>query len=178
MLADAWQADRHTVWDITWPAAPIGGPLTVEVWRKENRYRFEILEAAAPALIGQTLVFDGRHAWRYNRLEPPQQLTPVAPALSPVTDAFAIINRLIASPPQTATQEAVHINYNATQKITATFGPNSELSLWKDDKTGLPLRITFSVDGQQATLKARRAEPLPNPPPELFTPGPWIHNLR
>ncbi|HXW00070.1 MAG TPA: hypothetical protein VEC93_16740, partial [Anaerolineae bacterium] len=53
-LAAAWQVDQHIVWEIAWPAAPVGGPLTVESWRVGPRYRFEVLEATAPDLVGQT----------------------------------------------------------------------------------------------------------------------------
>ena len=55
----AWQTSRHTVWELDWPNAPVGGPVTVETWQAGNRYRYEILEAAAPALVGQALAFDG-----------------------------------------------------------------------------------------------------------------------
>ena len=95
MLAESWQARQHIIWEIDWPAIPIAGSLTVETWRADDRYRFEILEAPAAALVGEVLVFDGQVSWRYNRFDPPPSFTPTTPSLSPVSDAFAIIDRAI-----------------------------------------------------------------------------------
>ncbi len=167
-----WQANQHIVWEIEWPAVPIGGPLTVETWRADGRYRFEILESTAPALVGQTLIFDGQNAWRYNRFDPEGPISPSSPVLSPVSDAFAIIDRLIAAPPATAThQESRQLNHGPTRKIGLTFENNDSLIFWLDQETGLPARILFSVKGRQATLQARSLEPLPDPPEGLFEPS-------
>ena len=85
IAAATWQTGQHITWELDWPATPVGGPLTVETWRMDVNYRFEVLEAVAPALIGETLVFDGHTAWQYNRFaaKPPVMLA--SPRLSPVT---------------------------------------------------------------------------------------------
>jgi hypothetical protein len=175
-LMEAWSADQHTIWEINWPAAPLGGSLAVETWRAGPRYRYEILEAPAPALIGETLVFDGQTAWRYNRFDDPplsshlQREEIAEPALSPVSDAFALVNRLMTTPPEAATQEAVQLNHRPAQKITMTFANGDQLALWREEQTGLPIQIIFKVGTQHATLQARSFERLVNPPEGLFKP--------
>lgn len=175
-LTTAWQADQHAVWQLDWPNAPVGGPLTVETWQAGNRYRYEILEANTPALIGQTLVFNGQTGWQYNRLNPPKIFSPTEPALSPVTDAIAIINHLLDTPPQTATQEATAISSVPVQKIALTYQNGDTLTLWLDEELDLLLKIKFSAGQQQATLQARTNEKLIDPPPELFSVGEWVQN--
>ncbi|MBN1219219.1 MAG: hypothetical protein JXM69_09840 [Anaerolineae bacterium] len=169
IVAAAWHADQHIVWELDWPAAPVGGPLTVETWRVGERYRFEILESVAPALIGETLAFDGQTAWQSNRFdsEPPVRLD--SPRLSPVTDAFATIDRLIATPPQTATLETGQTGHGPAQKISLAFANGDRLIFWGDEATQLPVRIIFEVGGKEATLKARSFEALVDPPQALFT---------
>jgi outer membrane lipoprotein-sorting protein len=170
-LLNTWQADGHIVWEIDWPAAPVGGPLTVEMWRSGPRYRLEILEATAPDLIGQVLIFDGQTAWHYNRFDiPPTLPQPGAEQLSPVTDAFAIMNRLGATAPQTAMQEPVRLAHGSSQKITLLFDTGDWFSLWRDEATGLPVRLEFAAGEQAATMRARSFEPLPDPPDGLFKP--------
>ena len=168
IVANAWQADQHIVWELDWPAAPVGGPLTVEIWQAGNHYRFEILEAVAPALIGETLVFDGQTAWQFNRFsdEPPLSLN--VPYLSPVMEAMIVIGRLINTPPQTATQELVQTIHGPAQKVTSNFANSEQLTLWRDDKTGLPVRVMFLVGGKAARLEARSFEVLVDPPRALF----------
>ena len=158
IVANAWQSDQHIVWELDWPAAPAGGPLTVETWRmnedyrgdeyrgdtyRGDRYRYEILESAAPALVGETLVFNGQKAWQYNRFSTEGPVAPELPWLSPVSDAFAMIDTLIASSPQTATQEFVQIIHGPAQKITLTFDNGDRLILWRDEETQLPVKIYF-----------------------------------
>jgi hypothetical protein len=170
-LARAWQTDRHAVWEIDWPAAPTGGPVTAETWQAANRYRYEILESTAPELVGQMLIFDGRQAWRDDRfdLEPAQPLSP--PHLSPATEAFAMIDRLLARSPTGATsQETSILNYRQVQKIELTYINGDRLVFWLEPEQKLPVRILFSVDGDQARLDARHIELLPDPPPGLFEP--------
>jgi hypothetical protein len=174
-LLKAWQADQHIVWELDWPNAPIGGPLTVETWRAGTRYRFEILEAASPALIGEALVFDGQHAWRYNRFNPPLTFNPVSPSLSPVSDAFIIIDQLLNTSPEMAVQETAQVNFKPAQKIVVTFINGDTLALWQDTETGLPVQVIISAKGQQVALKARHSEPLPNPPDGLFSVGAWVY---
>lgn len=178
VLAQVWQADAHITWEIDWPDAPTSGPLTVETWRAGDRYRLEILEAVAPALRGETLVFDGQNAWRYNRFQPPTVFEPVSPILSPVSDAFNVVDRLLQISPNLAVQEPAYLNGISAQKVELTFVNTGWLRLWWDRQTGLPLQVIFSVQGQQVKLQARQAEPLVNPPDELFGVGDWINNLR
>jgi hypothetical protein len=174
-LIDAWQADRHIVWEIDWPAAPVGGALTVETWRAGDRYRFEVLESTAPALVGQTLIFDGQTAWRYDRFEPEPPMMPSSPVLSPVSDAFATVDRLITTPPTAATrQESSTLNHGPAQKIRLIFENGDSLAMWLDPENGLPVRIHFSVGSSQANLQARSFEPLSSVPKELFTPAEWL----
>jgi hypothetical protein len=178
MLEASWQAGQHVVWEINWPAAPVGGPLTVETWRAEGRYRYEILESAAPALIGEILVFDGQHAWSYNRFAPEPPTDLLSPALPPVTEALAMISRLITIPPETATQRAVQSSHGPAQEIALTFPPEADgrgrtLIFWRDIKTGLPVWVRFSVGETQATLQARTIEPLADPLPGLFQRPIW-----
>jgi hypothetical protein len=171
ILAQTWQADQHSVWEMEWPAAPIGGPLTVETWRTGSRYRFEILEATAPDLVGQVLIFDGQTAWCYRRFDPPQNSAQSEEArLSPVSDAFAIINRLLVTAPETATQEALRLSSGPAQKLTFTYPNGDSLALWRDETTGLPVWVVFTLGGQPATLRARSFAPLSDPPEGLFKP--------
>ena len=177
MIATAWHSDQHTIWEIDWPAVPIGDPVTVETWHAGQRYRFEILESSAPALVGQTLVFDGQTGWCYNRFEasPPEAAS--LRVLSPVSDAFEVINRLTATPPITATrQKSAALNHGPAQKIGLTFENGDNLTVWIDKETGLPVRLIFRVEGNQANLKARYVEPLANPPEGLFRPD--VHVRR
>lgn len=167
----AWAADQHIIWEIDWPAAPLTGPVTVETWRLGSRYRYEILESAAPALVGQTLVFDGQRAWRYNRFEPLSTLEPVAAVLSPVTDAFSLVDKFLAGSGLRATlEESVPLKHGPAQKIELHQENNDRLTVWLDQTTGLPARLTLSVGGKSASLQARTLEPLIDPPPELFEP--------
>jgi hypothetical protein len=170
-IKQAWDADRHIIWEIDWPAAPLAGAVTVEIWRLGPRYRYEILESAAPALVGQTLVFDGQHAWRYNRLEPLSTLEPVPAVLSPVTDAFGLADNFLARSPVRATREEfVQLKHGPAQKIELRMENDDRLTVWLDQATGLPARLTISVEGEPVTLQARTLEPLIDPPPALFEP--------
>lgn len=169
MVADTWQTDQHGIWVLDWPAAPVGGSVTVETWRAGDSVRYEILEAIAPALIGETLVFNGQTAWQYNRFDfaPPDVLD--SPRLSPISDAFVVIDRLVIVSPQSATQEAVQTVHGPAQKISLSYANGDQLIVWRDDKTQLPVKLFFSVNGQQATLNARDFELLIEPSPALFT---------
>jgi outer membrane lipoprotein-sorting protein len=178
MLADSWQTDRHIVWDLDWPATPIGGPWTAETWRAGDRYRIEILAAPAAALNGETVVFNGQDAWQYNRFDPPAKFEPTSGWLSPVSEAFAEIDRLTKTLPQTAHQESTQLEQVPVRKITGWYDHGQKLTIWRHVESGLPLRIQFLVAGQVATLQARHFEPLVNPPDELFGVGDWIRNTR
>lgn len=169
MVAEAWQTDQHVGWVLDWPAAPVGGPVTVETWRAGDSFRYEILEAVAPALIGETLVFNGQVARQYNRFDSDAPVVLDAPHLSPVSDAFAEINRLIATSPQSANQEATQTIHGPAQKISLNYANGDQLTMWRDNKTQLPVKVVLAVNGQQAILKARDFEPLVNPSKKLFT---------
>jgi hypothetical protein len=172
----AWRSDQHAVWELDWPAAPTGGPLTVEIWRAGDRYRYEILESVAPALVGQTLIFDGQTGWRYSRFEATSSSRTASSRLSPVTDAFETVDRLLDLPPLNAVrQEDMILDYGPTEKTTLTFENGDRLISWIERETELPVRLTFEVGGNQATLKARHIEPLTKPLDGLFKPGVLVH---
>ena len=122
-------------------------------------------------------LFDGKNGWRYNRFEPPSTFVPASSLrLSPVTDAFAVIDRLIDTLPETAYPAEAQIRLNPAQKITTSFANGDELSIWRQAETGLPLKVQFSEGGSRATLTARTVEPLADPADELFGVGDWIRN--
>ncbi len=172
--AAAWQAPQHVVWEIDWPAAPLGGGVVAETWRAGPRYRYEILEAAAPALPGEVLVSDGHWVWRYNRFavnSPPPLPSPTerGVSLSPVTDAFALIDHLLAVSPQSATIEPAQLLPGPATKITLIYANGDTLTLWRDDKTGLPAQVVLAAGpGSAVRLAARNLDLLNNPPEELF----------
>jgi hypothetical protein len=170
LMTAAWHVPHHIIWELDWPAAPTGGPITVEVWQDIPRYRYELLEAVAPALVGQTLTFDDHRAWFYNRLEPKPPVRLSEPALSPVSDAFTLIDRLLTATPQAATTEMVQLPSGPAQKITTTFANGDSLSLWREPSFGLPVRVELVWQGQPLTLQARSFVPLINPPTALFRP--------
>jgi outer membrane lipoprotein-sorting protein len=168
IVRQAWLADQHTVWDIDWPNAPVGGPVTAEIWQAGPRRRIEILEAPAPALIGQTLVTDGVSFRQFNRLavEPSPPITTTQ--LAPVTPLINLINRLLAQPAQSASTQVGLINDVPVRQYSLIFADTQQLSLWLNEQTGLPLQLAL-VDGrQQAKIRVRSVEPFPDPPPELF----------
>lgn len=178
-LAQAWMACQHTIWDIDWPAMPLSGPLTVETWRAGSRYRYEILETTAPALAGQTFVFDGQQGWQYNRFEPNTSLTSNITAFSPVSDAFDTITHLIKMPSQTATEAIIQIKGEPAQKITLTFTNGDSLAVWLHLETKLVLQALFIIDGQRGRLTARQVEALPDDPSTLlFSVKEWPENVK
>lgn len=172
-IAAAWRSPQHTVWQIDWPAAPTGGRLTVETWRANGRYRFEILESTAPALVGQTLIFDGQNAWRGNRFEADALQIVSAPLLAPVSETFEVIDRLLACPATAATEQAGStLNHGLAQIMGLSCANGDSLVMWLDQATGLPVRVKFSLKGNQADLQARYLEPMLQPPAGLFAPIP------
>lgn len=175
ILVEAWQANQHAVWELDWPAAPVAGPITVETWRAGHRYRFEILESPAPALIGETLAVDGQTAWRYNRFNPPEFVASTAPVLSPVSDAFMLLDARLKHAPHYASREQAQINFSPAKKFSMSYPNGDRLILWQDEQTGLPMRIEFSFNQQTIILNARRIEPLLHPPDELFGVGDWVY---
>ena len=166
-VQSAWQANQHTVWEIEWAAIPVGGPLTVETWRFDDRYRYEILEATAPALIGETLVFDGDKGWRANRFS--DSLTETTPPrLAPISEIFTIVDDFLNRVPQTATQQVIEIDQKATQQIKLTFENDESLQFRIDQEMQLPMRIIIYLTQSEISLKVRHAEPLFDPPDALF----------
>lgn len=169
-VQESWSADQHITWEIEWPDAPIGGPLTVETWRAGGRYRFEILESPAPALVGATLIFDGQSGWLAHRFEAQAPAPIPSPMLSPVSEAMTVIEELVATPPAAATQEATKLNQHPVHKFILTYAEGRSLTFWRDDETGLPVRVVAEGKGQPLTLKARSFEQLPQPVEGLFAP--------
>jgi hypothetical protein len=164
----SWQTGQHVVWVVDWPAAPVGGPVTVETWRAGDSFRYEILESVAPALIGEMIVFNGQIGWQANRFDPGPPLEIDSPRLSPLSDAFAMIDRLVTALPQSASQEAGQTIHGPAQKISLSYAAGQQLTFWLDNKTQLPVRIQFVAAGTEATLNARDFEPLSDPPRALF----------
>jgi len=167
----AWHTEQHTVWQLDWPGAPLPGTITAETWRSASGRRLEILEAPAPGLWGQTLVFDGQTAWVFNRFEaaPPTHLP--QPRLSPFTDVFNLIESMLTKPAQRATTERTTIlQYGPTQKITLIFDNDDQLAFWLLPDLDLPVRVTLTGQTDQFTLTATHAEPMTNPPANLFKP--------
>jgi outer membrane lipoprotein-sorting protein len=174
-LQQAWQSDQHAILEIEWPNAPIHGPVSVEVWQAGDRYRYEILETPAPALLGETLVSDGNQTWRYNRLasSPPPRST--VPTLAPITDVRMLVSNLLSRQPIEATIQSDSVNLLPTKKILMLYPTGDSLAMWLDEQAaGLPRRVEFSVGQQHGQLTARLLEPLTNPPPVLFTVDDWV----
>ncbi|HMQ56217.1 MAG TPA: hypothetical protein PKD98_29320 [Anaerolineae bacterium] len=174
ILRQLWQTDRHAVWEIDSPAIPIGGPLVVETWQQGDRYRYEILESTAPALAGETLVFDGQLAWPYNRFDPPPAFEPGLPALAPVTETFDLIEHLLTTPAAEASQSTARLNFQPAHLITLTYPNGDTLAMWRAETGALPVKVEFSLAGQAGELLAREIEPLGDAPPALFEVGEWL----
>lgn len=170
MVFKTWQADYHAVWEIDWAAMPIGGALTIEVWRAGERYRHEILESTAPALVGETLVFDGRQGWRYQRFDPDSLTSVASPHLAPMSEVVAIVDTLLTQPIQRAEMQQVWVGDEPTRHITLIFDQETSLSVWVAGDTKLPHRLRFRQNGMPVTLTARSIEPLTTPPDGLFKP--------
>jgi hypothetical protein len=166
----AWLADRHTVWEIDWPNTPVAGSVTVECWQAQDRYRYEVLETPAPALLGEVLIYDGTTAWRYNRLNPESSLQPTEPVLSPVTDVFALIGGLLNQSPVQATVDTDTVLFKPAQKLNLIFENGDTLTAWLDEPTGtILLRVEFSSGNNSGTLTAHQSEILVSPTDRLFT---------
>ena len=171
LVMNAWQANQQAVWELDWPAAPVAGPVTAAVWRNGPNLRLEILEASAPAMVGQTLIVGGAAAWQFNRFDQPLQPQPAAPALPPLTDAFALIETTLALTPTTAGRQAVDtVAHGPAQLIRLGYPGGYSLTAWLHRETGLLLRLDLAVTAGQFSLQAHRVEPLPHPPAGLFDP--------
>lgn len=171
-VQESWAAGQHITWEIEWPDAPIGGPVTVETWRSKGRYRFEILESPAPALVGEMLIFDGHTGWLVHRFEAQAQapVSLASPILSPISEVMTIIEELLATSPAATTRESTQLNQHPAHKFILTYAGGRTLTFWRDDETGLPVRLLVEGEGQPLTLKARSFERLPQPMEGLFAP--------
>ncbi len=163
ILTLSWQTDHQAIWEIEWPGAPIGGAVVAQSWRSGTKYRLEILESSATALLGETLIFDGQQAWRYNRLAQSPTITRAQPILSPVTDAFDLVDQFLTRPPTSATQRQTYLLTGPTAEpateIRLIFDKADELTAWLNPTTKLPLRMKIVVKDQVIWLKARQIEP-------------------
>lgn len=169
-LTEAWHRPQHSVWEIEWPAMPLGGPLTVEIWRAGDRYRFEILEAPAPALIGETLIFDGQRAWQYNRFTTISPQSGTRPWLSPVSDVLNLVEQRLNQPTITATQQVRQSHSGPATKFHLEGATGDMLTMALDETTELPVQVQLSSGNTEIKLTARSFEPLPAPVPGLFEP--------
>ncbi|MEM7348914.1 MAG: hypothetical protein AAF485_32190 [Chloroflexota bacterium] len=168
-LQDQWMLAQHTVWELEWEAMPTGGPLTVETWRAEGKYRFEILESAAPDFVGKSVIFDGQRSWIQDRFT--DELTELdSPRLSPVSDAFNLIDQQLLKTPTNASQTQTQLGHGPTQMITLTFEADNKLTMWLEEETRLPVRVQFVENGHSILLNARDFEPLETIQTGLFKP--------
>lgn len=171
-LNRAWQQPQHVVWEIEGAALPLGGALTVETWRAGPRYRFEILESSAPALIGEMLIVDGTSAWQYNRFTATATRPVVTPWLSPMSDLVALVEQRLQHSPLAASQRFRQLSGGPGQEIELRFAGGDGLAMTLDEASGLPVRLHLVTGPTTFTLTARTFAPLPNPPAELFRPVP------
>lgn len=170
ITAEAWQANYHVVWEIDWAAMPVGGAVTVEAWQVGEQYRYEILESTAPALVGETLIFDGQQGWHYQRFDPDSLTSATPPHLAPMSEAVNIIDTLLGQPARRAQMQQVRLGDELTRHITLIFDPETSLSVWIAEETNLPHRLRFRRNDAPVTLMARSIEPLTMPPAGLFKP--------
>lgn len=170
-LSKAWAAPRRAIWQIDWPAAPVGGPVTAMVWQYGPHLRVEILEAPAPALVGQTLIVNRGTTWQFNRFDTPPATVSGLPSLPPVTDAFAVVDRLVSARPVSATrQTAATLQYNPAEKIETRYPNGDRLTFWLDPQTGLPVHLIVYAGDRRLELKAVQTAPLDSLPLDLFSP--------
>lgn len=164
--AQAWAQAQHGTFTLTWPQAPLSGPVIFEAWFTANRQqrRFEILQAPTPALVGLVYLSDGVSAGYANRLSPGAPATGAATLpFSPLSDALAVVDRWLVQPAQSARQSGhtLTLLYPAGEKLTLTLNP----------QTGLITFIALSNSNEDFTLTTPDAEPLGEPLPGLFTPN-------
>ncbi len=168
----AWRRGTHGVWELQWSRPPLAAPIVFEAWLTENRtqQRLEILEAPAPSLVGLAYVNDGSTAVIYNRLEAavPPVTGDAALPFSPVTDALARVDRLLADAPPTATLR----RDGALARYEFQTAAGDSAAVWVDETCGCLLRVTIRSDAETFTLAARSVTPLGTPIPRLFEPLP------
>lgn len=169
-LRAAWQRDQHAVWEMEWPGAPLAGPMAVEVWLSGPRRRFEMLESGAPALVGETLVSDGRTAWLFNRFaDGVTEVGAEEARFSPLSDALLIISAHLAREPRSvrALGEA-SLPTGPAHRWRLIYPEGTTLDLWLEDETGLISAMKLAGPGGDFSLTARLIEPLDEVPEGLF----------
>lgn len=172
-LNAAWRQPQHTIWEIEGPTMPLGGTLTMESWQAGERFRFEILEAPAPALVGEMLIVDGAAAWQYNRFSDATPApTTTRPWLSPLSDLVAMIEQRLQQPPLNATERPRPLSSGPAQEIALQFAGGDSLTMTLDEASGLPVRVRLAIGPATFTLTARTFGPLTDPPAGLFRPTP------
>jgi len=168
-LRAAWQANQHAIWQIEGAQLPVGGPMVVEVWQVGRQYRWEILESSAIQLVGETLIFNGHEAWRYNRFEAtPAQFKTTSSTLMPITAVFALVTTYLIQPPIAATDQTTWLLRNESETITLIFADETQLIM--ELATGLPKFIKLVRGGKTMMLKARQMDLLARPMKGLFAP--------
>ncbi len=165
----AWRQPWRGVWELNWRQSPLPGPLVFAGWHTESgaQRRYEILEAPLASLIGMTYVNDGLLATTFNKLEPDIPVVTATQTLSfsPVSDSLAIVDTLLAHPPQSAKEQAA--GGDITQ-FTLHYPQGERLFLWLNTQNNLIIRIELHSANTDLTLAARQLEPLPAPHPRLF----------
>ncbi len=148
--------------------------MTVASWQAEQRYRYEILESTAPALIGETAVFDGQRLFTFNRLtiSPHHPLQPnrQVNGLSPMFEVVSLIENGLADPAVVATETQTRLNGAVTQRLTLRYVDGGELTMWIAPETGTLKQVVVRMGTRTITLTARQSDPLPNPSLDLFRP--------
>ena len=180
-LQKAWELNQHAVWEIDWPNAPVGGTVVVEYWQFDNQYRFEILEATSARLVGEILISNGNSTWRYNRFKfdmavQTLELTDFGHMdkptrqLSPVTDLFSMIGRLLRrSTTLSAQQQLTSTLSGSSKKIELLFADQTRLVFWLDLETNLPLQVKLITGYETILIKAQSDKPLIHPLYGLFS---------
>lgn len=166
----AWGRDQHAVWEVDWPAAPLPGPVVVEAWQSGARRRFEVLEAAAPALIGETLVSDGQTGWLFNRFETDLTAVEAAEArFSPLDDALALVTRQLGRDPRRVTPLGrATLPSGLARGWQLAFDSGATLDLWLLEQEGLVGQVRLTGPQASFRLRARQVEPLDDAPAGLF----------
>ena len=162
----AWGADTHGVWALQWRQMPLGGSVVFEAWTAGRARRFEILEAPSPALVGLVYVNDGSAAVIFNRLEESVPLVRGDGSLpfSPVTDALAAVDLLLAQSPQTVSARAE----GSITRYTFGWADGQSAKIWLDEQSARVVRLEIHTAADDITLAARSVSPLKDIPAGLF----------
>jgi len=167
-VQSAWGADWHGTWELQWQQMPLNGSVVFEGWVSagRTRRRYELLEAPSPALVGLVYVNDGSAAVIFNRLEESVSATrgDAALSFSPVTDALARVDRVLAQPPQTVSARAD----GGITRYTFGWANGHSVKIWLDEALVRVVRIEIRTGDDSLTLAARTVSPLGAVPPGLF----------